>query len=438
MNDPDFAERPPIRFKPIDRQETISVQLDELLPLDHPVRIVVDFVSRLDFSPLHDVIKARAGRAGASAFRPELLFALWLFATIEGVAPSRHLQILCQRDLAYRWLCGGPAPSYHTLSSFYSDNGPFLDDSFIDILATLTADGLLEMKAITIDGRKVPADASTGSSHRRPTLEKHLAEARERVKAMTDERCKETAALSAKRRAAQKRAAEDKVQRLEAAVAEVIARSKAREATGRKDAKPEEARASETDADASKMKRAHGGYEMAYNVQTATEVESGLIVAVEVITQGCDNGQLLEMVELVEENLGSTPEQVLADAGYSSREDVQKLEERKIETLMPPRNERKEKKQGKDPYEKKHRDSKEIAIWRGRMGTEKARARYSRRAPVAEGVHAQQSNRGWKRFRLRGLVKARTEALWQAIVHNICVLMARKGRGVGTLRPKPA
>jgi hypothetical protein len=55
---------------------------------------------------------------------------------------------------------------------------------------------------------------------------------------------------------------------------------------------------------------------------------------------------------------------------------------------------------------------------------------------VAEGVHAQQSNRGWKRFRLRGLDKARVEALWQAVVHNLCVLLTKIGVGVGTLRPK--
>src|SRR5580704_6306335 len=48
-------------------------------------------------------------------------------------------------------------------------------------------------------------------------------------------------------------------QRLGEALATVQQRQAERTARGRTDAKPEEARASETDADARKMKRSHGG-----------------------------------------------------------------------------------------------------------------------------------------------------------------------------------
>jgi len=58
------------------------------------------------------------------------------------------------------------------------------------------------------------------------------------------------------------------------------------------------------------------------------------------------------------------------------------------------------------------------------MGTAAAQRQYRRRAPVAEGVHAQQANRGWQRFRLRGLAKVRTEAFWQALAHNVARLLA--------------
>ena len=48
---------------------------------------------------------------------------------------------------------------------------------------------------------------------------------------------------------------------------------------------------------------------------------------------------------------------------------------------MPPKNETKGKAQGKDPDEPKRRDSKEVGIWRGRLGTEEAQTIYQRRAP---------------------------------------------------------
>ena len=426
---------PALRFRPIDRQQVIAAQLDELLPTEHPARLIVGFVAGLDFNALYATIKSRGERPGAPAFQPELLFSLWLFATVEGVASARRLEVLCERDLAYRWICGGESPNYHTLSTFYTAHGEFLDTTFVDILATLTERGLLAVKAVAVDGRKIPANASKESFHREATLDRHRLEAEQHVAALREQRAL-AQATSSQQAAARRRAAAERQQRLDAALATVRQRQAERAASGRANAKPAEARASETDSDARKMKRSHGGFEPAFNVQTATDIDSGLIVAVQVLEQASDNELLAPLVEQATANLGRSPQQALADAGYSDAEDVEKLETAQIEVLMPPKNERKEKEQGQDPYRRKRRDSEAIAAWRERMGTAEARERYSRRAPVAEGVHAQQSNRGWKRFRLRGLVKAQVEATWQALVHNLCVLLSKIGLGIKMLRPK--
>src|SRR5436853_1498012 len=112
MDDPVIDPRLEIRFRQIDRSQTLAVDLEQLLAEDHSARLIVQFVEGLDFSVLYAAIKARETLPGASAFRPELLFSLWLFATVEGVPSARRLAVLCRRDLAYRWICGGPAPSY--------------------------------------------------------------------------------------------------------------------------------------------------------------------------------------------------------------------------------------------------------------------------------------------------------------------------------------
>jgi transposase len=436
MADPQSVPDADIRFRTIDRNHAVAAPLDKLLPPDHPARLVVSFADALDFTPLYQTIKARQGQPGAPVFDPRLLFALWLFATVEGVASARRLERLCQRDLAFRWICGGVAPNYHTLSTFYAEHGDFLDATFIDILATLTERQLLTPKTITIDGRKVTANASKESFHREPTLERHRQEAQERVALLAQERAEGGAAAN-QRTAAQKRAATERQERLDEALATVRQRQEERRQTKRSE--PEEARASSTDSDARKMKRSHGGFEPSFNVQTATDVSSGMIVAVEVTEQACDNGLLRPVVEKTEANTQTAVERVLVDAGYSDAEDVEFLERKETAVFMPPKNEKKEREQGKDPYQRKRRDSKEVGQWRERMGTASARALYRLRASVAEGVHAQQSNRGWKRFRLRGLLKAGTEALWQALAHNVCVLLGKKWLGTeGIIRPQLA
>jgi hypothetical protein len=103
-----------------------------------------------------------------------------------------------------------------------------------------------------------------------------------------------------------------------------------------------ETRASQTDADACKMKFAAGGYHLAYNVQTVTDVSSGLIVTIDVVEQGCDNGLLATLVNHAQTVTGVPVETVVADAGYSSRAEVQALEEQGLTVVMPSKNEAKD------------------------------------------------------------------------------------------------
>jgi len=63
-------------------------------------------VVRQDLSALYAKIKARPGGAGRSAIAPEILFALWLYATLDGVGSARELGRLALEHDAYRWICG--------------------------------------------------------------------------------------------------------------------------------------------------------------------------------------------------------------------------------------------------------------------------------------------------------------------------------------------
>lgn len=73
--------------------------------------------------------------------------------------------------------------------------------------------------------------------------------------------------------------------------------------------KVEEARASSTDAEASVMKMADGGFRPAYNAQFASDCESQVIVGVDVVTTGSDMAQLAPMVDQVQGRCGQVPEQ---------------------------------------------------------------------------------------------------------------------------------
>ena len=64
--------------------------LDDLLPEEHPARIVLAFVEGLDLGPLYDRIAAVVGQPGHPPADPRILFTLWLYATLRGIGrPAR-------------------------------------------------------------------------------------------------------------------------------------------------------------------------------------------------------------------------------------------------------------------------------------------------------------------------------------------------------------
>ena len=81
--------------------------LESLLPEGHQARLVWSYVEQQNLQGLYDCIKAREGGAGRSAIAPEILLALWLYATIDHVGNPRELARLTMAHDAYRWICGG-------------------------------------------------------------------------------------------------------------------------------------------------------------------------------------------------------------------------------------------------------------------------------------------------------------------------------------------
>jgi transposase len=369
-----MTEKPQVRYRPIDRQRCSTASLDQQLPPEHDVRLLWQYVCSLDLSAFLRPAKAVHGHAGAPVIPTNLLFALWLFAITEGTLSARRLARLCQRDLPYQWLCGGVPVNYHTLADFYADNEPALRQLFVEHIAILRQQDLISLQTVTLDGRKVPAHASRDHYRREPTLQAHLQQAQAHLEQLEQQRDQQPS-LSAAQAAAQRRAATERVERLERALVVVRQRQQERrQQSKRSDVKVEDARACETDPDCAKMKFANGGYALAYNVETVTDVASGLIVTVEVTNQASDSGQLGVMLEQVRQQQGVLPEVALADSGYADNEDVEQLESQGVQVLMPPRNERCERAAGKDPYARKRRDSEELATWRSRMGTAAAQA----------------------------------------------------------------
>jgi hypothetical protein len=175
----------------------------------------------------------------------------------------------------------------------------------------------------------VRAQASQESFHRRKTLEEHCTEA-EQALAELEQRGEEEAE-DQRCRAARERAAREKATQLKAALEE-LTRREAETAAAKERAK---LRVSETEPEARKMKHAGGGWAPSYNVPVTTEAKSRVIAAVEGTDAPNDTQQLLPAVERVSHITGQMPAQMIAEGGYVSRENVERLSEQKVELIAP-------------------------------------------------------------------------------------------------------
>ena len=75
---------------------------DDLVGRDHAVRLVMAVVEKLDLSRFHEPIQAREGVSGRDATDPQLLVALWLYASIRGIGSAREVARRCEESAPFR------------------------------------------------------------------------------------------------------------------------------------------------------------------------------------------------------------------------------------------------------------------------------------------------------------------------------------------------
>lgn len=415
---------PAARVEVVNRKQTQLevLDFDELIAVDHPARAVWAIVEKLDLSRFYAPIRAREGGVGRTATDPKVLLALWIFGISDGVGSAREITRLTEAHDAYKWLRGGVSLNHHTVSDFRTAHPEAVNDLLTQILASLMSAKLLTLHRVALDGTKVRANAGAASFRRKESLHKLLKRAKQQLRAV-DESAKD-GTRSKKQEAAQQRAAVEREARVQEALDKLpLLRTpkmdKKRAAKGKKPAEP---RASTTDADARVMKDGGGGYRPSFNVQLATEGESGIIVGARVATSPADNHQMVPMLDDIEARTGQAPKQLLVDAGYVHFESVDIAAERGVAVHMPLDTLGAKRADGTvvDPYAKRDSDSPAVAALRRRMKSDSGRTVSKQRGAIAERPNAHLKERmDFRRFLVRGLEKVTTVTLLTVVAFNI-------------------
>jgi transposase len=355
----------PRKFKTANYEETLDqkVSLREVLPPTHMARFVVDLISQLDLSSIY----GRYAGQGGEPLAPEILLGLLFYGYATGVFSSRKIEKATFESIPFRFIAGGLHPDHDTIAHFRKSFLTELKELFVQILLLAQTVGVLKLGNLSLDGSKIHADASKSKAVSYKRLIEIEAGLRQEVNelfqladqadqgeirlpdglSIPDEialRQERLAKLAQAKAVLEARAQE----RYEAEKAEYEAKVRERE---KKAAKPKRKRGGRkpkppqpgprpkdqynfTDPDSRIMKNStNTGFDQHYNVQTAVDQTTLLIVASALSNHPNDKGEAEPTLAALDPALGPAAG-VAMDNGYFSPATLQACERRGLEAYV--------------------------------------------------------------------------------------------------------
>lgn len=293
------------------------VMLDELVSPDALVRVVDAWVGSLDLQAL-GFGKARAQVMGAPPYDPADLLKLYIWGYLSALRSSRALERECHRNVECMWLLGRLAPDHKTIAEFRRTNTQGLVAACAAFVQFARNQRLISGSTVAIDGSKIRAVASRKAVLRKPDLaeqaRRNAQQIQQYLKVLDAQDCQE--AGDAVRASDVRRA----LQQLEIQRAEVHEQLQALD----------QGRSTVVSGEPEARVMGHAlNFAPGYNLQTAVESQSHLIVAHEVCNEANDTRKLQPMAEAASGALGE-PVIAVADAGYANGEHLGALDAKGI------------------------------------------------------------------------------------------------------------
>ena len=416
------------RYEP-DQTLLLPPSLRDWLPEDHLTFFLSDAIDAMDLC----AFEARYGEDGPGnqAFNPRMMLKVLVYAYATGTFSSRKIAAKLHEDVAYRVLGADNFPAHRTISDFRQRHLPEFRDLFVQIVQTAQEVGLVKLGTVAVDGSKVKANASKHKAMSYKRMQEEEKRLRKEIRKLMV-KAKEADDVEDKRYGKDRRGdelpaelvrREDRLRTIHAARQRLEARQREadreqgrepgdQDRTG-KPGRPFKRAFGEpegtdqenfTDPDSRIMKRGSSGFAQCYNAQIAVDEVEQIIVAAVVTQSASDVHQLEPLIEQIQETTGAYPDKTLADAGYRSEANLQRLEEKGIEGFVAMGRKKNGEPKPPDP------ENEATCRMAQKMKTDRAKQHYRKRKYLAEPPFAWiKSVMGFNRFNLRGFAKVTSE-----------------------------
>lgn len=298
-------------------------RIEDYVAQDAAVRVIDAFVASLDLVELGFGRAAPAG-TGRPGYDPRDLLKLYIWGYFNEIRSSRRLERGCGRDIEAMWLMRRLAPDFKTIADFRRDNGAAIVGVCRAFVLLCRDTGLFSARLVALDGSKFRAVASL----RKTVTRRGITEETGRLDARI-------ATYLADLDAADATEPDDAAEAVAAALAALRARRHRLDEMAARLDRDGRTSVVEGETDARPMGRGRGAKPPSYNVQTAVDTDSGLIVHHAVTDEPTDRRQLHPMGSATRQSLGLDTVSVVADRGFHNGEQAGACERDGIVACVP-------------------------------------------------------------------------------------------------------
>ena len=323
---------------PVPREQLVLIPtaLEEVIPSDHPVRLIDEILDRLDWTEWE---AAYHGSHGQPPIHPSVLAKTLLFAMIRRIRSSRQIEYELKHSIDFMWLTSGRRIDHTTISEFRRKHSKELRDIFKQMIKLAIDLKIANLAELCIDGTRVLANANRYKTWTTDRLAKALEQLDSQI-------AEALATLEVNDSLDEDLLGDDiSADRLPAAVADLKSRreqlaahmetTKEMDELRKKNGSKGPAQLPKTDTDSRILPNKEGGYAANYTPMATTETGCGLIVMADVVIGNVEHDQFSSIIDTVQSDFDVEVERVMADSAYTNGENLTTAEEKDVELIGP-------------------------------------------------------------------------------------------------------
>lgn len=304
------------------RQMTMGIwSIEEEVAQNSPARFIEVFADSLDVTEL-GFTRTEPAHTGRPPYAPEVLIKLYLYGYLNGIRSSRKLERECGRNIELFYLLNRLVPDHNTIADFRKENRKAPKKIFLIFVRACKDMKLMDAETLCLDGTTIRAVNGKKRAVSAEIVKKKLEYAKAQLEAVEkylqtldendlhEKKLIKPMALDLDRnRLPDPEKLKERIAFHEQCLKEL--------------AESDRGALLFTDPEAAMMPAKEGGIKACYNVQTAVDAESHMIVDFDVTNNSSDRGTLNQTVEKCKQEIGLDSVKVIADKGYESIADIE-------------------------------------------------------------------------------------------------------------------